>query len=106
VHAVAIGDVQGHADALEAALAAAGVDLSGGTIPGDVPIVQVGDLVHRGPDCDTVISLVDRFIRLPNWVQLIGNHEGTYLDTELPGIARQLSADSRDTFGWRSSCVP
>jgi hypothetical protein len=31
-------------------------------------------------------------------VQLIGNHEGTYLDTEHPGIARQLSADSRDTL--------
>lgn len=44
-------------------------------------MVQVGDLVHRGPDSNGVIRLVDGYLRNQpdHWIQLIGNHETVYL---------------------------
>ncbi len=77
-----IGDVGGHSDALRAELARLGVpDGGAGSIPPDLRIVQVGDLVHRGPDSAGVVALVDRHLReTPDrWVQLIGNHDGFYV---------------------------
>jgi hypothetical protein len=43
-------------------------------------VVQVGDLVDRGPDSSRVLSLVPFS---PRWVQLIGNHEWQYLDGDM-----------------------
>lgn len=77
-----IGDLGGHADALRAELARLGVPDGGtGGIPDDLRIVQVGDLVHRGPDSAGVVALVDRHLRETpeRWVQLIGNHDGFYV---------------------------
>ncbi|MGB4780378.1 metallophosphoesterase [Microbacterium sp.] len=77
-----IGDLSGHADALRAELARLGVPEGGaGRIPSDLRIVQVGDLVHRGPDSAGVVALVDRHLRdTPGrWVQLVGNHDGYYV---------------------------
>jgi Calcineurin-like phosphoesterase len=75
-----IGDVAGHLDALRVELARLGVD-SGGALPPDLVVVQVGDLVHRGPDSEGVVSLVDGYLQSQpdQWVQLVGNHEAQYL---------------------------
>lgn len=75
-----IGDVGGHADALEACLAALGADCVHGTLPDALAVIQVGDLVHKGPDSPGVLRLVDRFrVSGAAWTQLVGNHEHQYL---------------------------
>lgn len=72
-----IGDVGGHAWALRRCLQEIGADTTTGSIPDDLLIVQVGDLVHKGPDSAGVMALVDRMMSgsPDQWVQLIGNHE-------------------------------
>lgn len=77
-----IGDVGGHAGELRAELARLGVPDEGrGPIPDDLVVVQVGDLVHRGPDSEEVVRQVDGYLRQQpgRWVQLIGNHEAQYV---------------------------
>lgn len=79
---VVIGDVGGHAGALRAELARLGVPDEGrGPLPDDLVVVQVGDLVHRGPDSEEVVRQVDGYLRRQpgRWVQLIGNHEAQYV---------------------------
>ena len=79
-----LGDVQGRLDALNRALASLGVR-PGRTVaeeswPADVTVVQVGDLVHRGPASDAVVATADRHLRESGrWIQLLGNHEAAYL---------------------------
>lgn len=75
------GDVQGHLDVYIAALERLGVDTERGMVPDDLKIIQVGDLIHKGPDSDEVIRLVDQLLRASpdRYVQLIGNHDGQYL---------------------------
>jgi hypothetical protein len=71
-----IGDVGGHADQLRQALRQ--LEGTDGRLPPDLVVIQVGDLVDRGPDSlgvlDTVAPLLDG-----RWVQLAGNHESQYL---------------------------
>lgn len=77
-----IGDVGGHLGPLQFELARLGVPEEGaGEIPPDLRLIQVGDLVHRGPDSAGVVALVDRHLRSTpgRWVQLVGNHEAFYL---------------------------
>ena len=76
-----IGDVGGHWEQLHAALVSLGCDPERGTVPAGLTVVQVGDLVHRGPHSREVVDLVDRFFHESpdSWVQLIGNHEAQYL---------------------------
>ncbi|MGI5506199.1 metallophosphoesterase [Lentzea sp. CA-135723] len=64
-----IGDVGGHAGQLRRALAG----LDGGVV------IQVGDLVDRGPDSMGVLEVVAERLG-PGWVQLVGNHEAQYLE--------------------------
>jgi hypothetical protein len=47
-------------------------------------VIQVGDLVDRGPDSPGVLALVRERLERDRrgWVQLIGNHEWQYLDGE------------------------
>ncbi len=54
-----------------------GADTTAGTVPDDLVVVQVGDLVHKGPDSAGAVTLVDRMMTgsPTQWVQLIGNHE-------------------------------
>jgi Calcineurin-like phosphoesterase len=75
-----IGDVGGHADTLRQELTRLGARRDG-SLPEDLLVVQVGDLIHRGPDSGQVVDIVDRYLRtqLTQWVQLIGNHEAHYL---------------------------
>ena len=81
-HRVAvIGDVGGHLSELRRELVRLGADEETGELPADLTIVQVGDLVHRGPDSAGVVRLVDRHLRARpgQWIQLVGNHEAQYL---------------------------
>jgi hypothetical protein len=68
-----VGDVGGCAAELAAALPPD--DHS------DTVVVQVGDLIDRGPDSPGVLALVGRRLDATprTWVQLIGNHESQYL---------------------------
>jgi hypothetical protein len=77
-----IGDVGGHLDSLRAELTRIGVpDNGAGAIPADLVVVQVGDLVHRGPESAGVVALVDGHLRRTpdRWLQLIGNHEAYHV---------------------------
>jgi Calcineurin-like phosphoesterase len=75
-----IGDVGGHATPLRDELARLGARPDG-RLPEDLLVVQVGDLIHRGPDSAQVIDIVDFYLRTQpsQWIQLIGNHEAHYL---------------------------
>jgi hypothetical protein len=68
-----IGDVGGCAEQLSAAVdPVLGDD---GTV-----VIQVGDLIDRGPDSAGVLAIVrDRMDAAPRWIQLVGNHELQYL---------------------------
>ncbi len=76
-----IGDIGGHRRELEAELRRLGADPDDGTLPPGLRVVQVGDLVHRGPDSAGVVRLVQRYLRdqPEQWTQLVGNHEAQYL---------------------------
>lgn len=80
----AVGDVGGHADQLRQALNWLGAD-GGGRLPPDLVVIQVGDLVDRGPDSSGVLDIVERLLdeQPLQWIQLLGNHESQYL----PGAA-------------------
>lgn len=69
-----IGDVGGCAEQLSEAIAAVADDP-------DTVVVQVGDLVDRGPDSAGVLAIVRQRLEASpqRWVQLIGNHESQYL---------------------------
>ena len=60
-------------------------------------VIQVGDLVDRGPDSPGVLDLVgQRLAAAPDrWIQLIGNHESQYLGGEA-FWPDQLDPDSAD----------
>ena len=79
-----VGDIGGHVDELHRELGRLGADPQTGRLPDDLTVVQVGDLVHRGPDSERVIALVDRYLREQpgQWVQLLGNHEAHYVPAE------------------------
>src|SRR3569833_1364189 len=68
---VLVGDVGGCATQLAEAVAPYVDD------PGAV-VVQVGDLVDRGPDSSAAVEYVDARLPGGRWVQLVGNHEGQY----------------------------
>jgi calcineurin-like phosphoesterase family protein len=75
------GDVGGHLHPLQRELTRLGADPDTLELPSGLTVVQVGDLVHRGPDSEAIIALVDRYLtEQPNqWVQLVGNHEAQYV---------------------------
>jgi hypothetical protein len=76
------GDIGGHRHQLSTALVRLGADPDTLHLPEDLQVVQVGDLVHRGPDSPGVVALVDRLLadQPGQWHQLAGNHEGQYVD--------------------------
>ena len=95
-----VGDVGGHLDDLVTELARLGADPGTGRLPDDLTVVQVGDLVHRGPESDRVVALVDGYLRDQpgHWVQLVGNHEAQYLGEPLFEWPEQLGAESQTTL--------
>jgi hypothetical protein len=76
-----IGDVGGHARHLREALTSLGATGENLRLPGHLTVIQVGDLVDRGPDSTGVLDLVDAYLRdqPEQWVQHVGNHEAQYL---------------------------
>jgi hypothetical protein len=72
------GDIGGHYHPFVKALNKLEVDCDKFIVPDDLTIIQVGDLIDRGPDSDQVVEMVDGFLRQknPQWIQLWGNHEG------------------------------
>jgi Calcineurin-like phosphoesterase len=93
-----VGDVGGHRRALRAELVRLGADPRTGRLPADLTVVQVGDLVHRGPDSEGVIGLVDGYLRHQpdQWVQLVGNHEAQYLRDPTFTWPQRLDAATAD----------
>jgi hypothetical protein len=79
-----IGDVGGHAEQLRWALDWLGA--TDGRLPPDLVVVQVGDLVDRGPDSLGVLDIVARLLaeQPRQWIQLAGNHEAQYLPGGTP----------------------
>ncbi|ORA39184.1 metallophosphoesterase [Mycobacterium aquaticum] len=57
-----IGDVGGHALALRDELTRLGAHPDG-SLPEDLLVIQVGDLIHRGPDSAQVLDLVEHYLR-------------------------------------------
>jgi hypothetical protein len=88
-----IGDIGGHATPLRDELARLGARPDG-SLPNDLTVVQVGDLIHRGPESAQVLDIVDHYLHTQpsQWIQLIGNHEAHYL---LPPVFRWPEALSR-----------
>ena len=78
-----VGDIGGHRQRLSEALVGLGADPDTHHLPDDLQVVQVGDLVHRGPDSPGVVGLVDQLLtdQPGQWHQLAGNHEQQYVDT-------------------------
>lgn len=71
----AIGDIHGHLDLLQAAHALIAADRER-TGDAEAPVVHLGDLVDRGPDCRGVVQyLMDGCAGGENWVVLKGNHD-------------------------------
>jgi Calcineurin-like phosphoesterase len=101
LHRVAvIGDVAGHLDELRTELRRLGADDGTGRLPDDLTVVQLGDLIHRGPASDAVVDLVDGYLtdQPTQWVQLVGNHEAHYLRDPVFDWPDRISARSRDTL--------
>ena len=101
-----VGDVGGHLDDLVTELERLGADPDSGRLPADLTVIQVGDLVHRGPESDRVVALVDRYLhdQPGQWVQLVGNHEAQYLGEPLFEWPERLSPETAATLGrWWSS---
>lgn len=71
----AIGDIHGHIDLLLHAHDLIAADRRA-TGDHDAPVIHLGDLVDRGPDCRGVVQyLMDGTARGENWVTLKGNHD-------------------------------
>lgn len=105
------GDVGGHLGSFRAQLIKLGCDPGSGHIPKDLTIIQTGDLVHRGPDSDGCLRLVDRFIEASKgcgtgrWIQLAGNHEGHEIGGPMmAGFEDDVSPAGQETLRrwWRN----
>jgi hypothetical protein len=109
---VAVGDVHGCLPCLRRTLQANRiVDADGSWIAGNRTVVQLGDLVHRGPDDQGVINYVRHLEREATaaggeWVQLIGNHEQLELDgrgdpeaMDGPGVGFGSARARKQAFG-------
>lgn len=95
-----IGDVAGHLEELVGELRRLGADPATGSLPADLVVIQVGDLVHRGPESAAVVELVDRYLtETPDqWLQLVGNHEAQYLREPVFTWPEQLPEDAVATL--------
>jgi len=76
-----LGDVGGWDGRLEEVVTLLRGDLETGALPDDLVVVQVGDLVGKGPGSLACLELVERFQRGSpgRWLQVVGNHEAAYL---------------------------
>lgn len=100
------GDVGGHAQQLRKALITLGADPLTLTLPTDLTVVQVGDLVHRGPDSAGSIAIAGTAMSTQprQWVQLVGNHEAYYLTPPKFHWPERMAEDDLETLyeWWRT----
>ncbi|RFU12074.1 serine/threonine protein phosphatase [Rhodobacteraceae bacterium W635] len=76
----AIGDVHGHLDALKGVLALIETDRSA-TGNHDAPVVQIGDLVDRGPDSKGVVAHLMRLSAEDSRLTVLkGNHDNMFAE--------------------------
>lgn len=88
----AIGDIHGRADLLEQMLAAIWDDMARTDDGKNARILFLGDLIDRGPDSKTVMSLVLDLTKTQNAICLLGNHEQLLLSA--------LMGDKPALKGW------
>lgn len=94
------GDIGGHHYPFMQALEKIGVNTETHEVPEGVGIIQVGDLVHRGPNSDELVTWVDAALKVNNkpgtgrWIQLFGNHEGHHIG----GPVFSQNVDGKVTF--------
>lgn len=95
-----IGDVAGHLAELREELTRLGAAGDPPRLPDDLIVVQVGDLVHRGPDSLGVVALVDGYLTAQpdQWLQLVGNHEAHYLREPVFAWPERLDAGAAATL--------
>jgi hypothetical protein len=99
---VAVGDVHGDLSAFKAILADAGVvDASGAWTGGETVLVQVGDMIDRGPDArgtlDFVMALEGEAGRHGGRVvSLLGNHEAMNMTGDLRYVVAENYAEFAD----------
>ncbi len=73
MHLYAIGDIHGHIGLLRGAHDLIAADIAR---HGAGPVIHVGDLVDRGPDCRGVVDfLMDGLAEGQDWIVLKGNHD-------------------------------
>jgi len=71
-----VGDIHGHADALEAVLQKLGYRERAGVYgQPDRQVVFLGDLIDRGPQIGRVLEVVRRMVEAGSAIALLGNHE-------------------------------
>lgn len=95
-----VGDVGGHLAELIQLLVDLGMDPRTRALPPDLTVVQVGDLVHRGPHSAQVVRFVDAMLtRHPGqWVQLLGNHEQLYVGQPIFVWDEDITATAQETL--------
>lgn len=113
----AIGDIHGHIDLLLHAHDLIAQDRQD-TGDHDAPVIHLGDLVDRGPDCRGVVDyLMQGTERGENWVTLKGNHDRMFTrflndpQEPEPGLRPDLSwlhpriggAETLASYGIRSA---
>lgn len=100
---VAVGDVHGDLAAFQAILVDAGVlDASGAWVGGDTVLVQVGDLLDRGPSMRGILDFVMALEKAAKQrggrvVSLLGNHEVMNMTGDLRYVASANYAEFVDS---------
>lgn len=105
------GDIHGHVLELVEGLTCLGFNFDlGGRLPtgqdwsriefeapAGLHVISAGDLVHRGPDSDGVIRIVDNLINAGVWTQVAGNHEQVHVGRPMfGGYNNELSYDEEE----------
>lgn len=93
---VMIGDIGGHASAFNHMLNLANV--KNYHIKSNLCVIQMGDLVHKGPQSDECVRIAQRLIENnpDNYIQLYGNHDDAYHNgTPVHGRSGVVTISSR-----------
>lgn len=88
------GDIGGQAELFEQGLIDIGCDPKSGYVPEGMTVIQVGDLIDRGPDSDGAFEIARSMLLSERYIQLVGNHEAQHLGGPkfiTPGSKSELS---------------